>query len=266
MKRKKVEPGSFHDEDGQAEKILAQALVKDTKEDEQTTSVPKLEYSRGLIGAYTTFRDQVYNPKSVLYPSCGFDGSPSRVFGNVTYVDLADSGNPGCIKAMQDQGFKAFQMDIRDYKPQESHDLLLLINPAIQTQWATGHIAVGAYIISNNYHGNASFMMEHPGEFALVGTLDEQSRKNAVSSYSTDLTDLEARVKDEVELRQYRPDLYEMFSFLIPGAGIDISKGFDKAYHEYAKLIGINGYPHKRAADLYVFIFKSGSIPCSLLR
>jgi hypothetical protein len=55
-------------------------------------------------------------PNSVLYPSCGFDASPAKVFSNVTFVD------------------------IEDYTPTQKHDLLILLNPAISSFRATKHL------------------------------------------------------------------------------------------------------------------------------
>ena len=118
--------------------------------DENQTK-PELEYGKDSILIYTAFKDQVYSPKSVLYPSCGFDASPSRVFDNVTFVDV-ENGNEGCIEALQRQGLKAIKQDIREYQPTEEHDLLILLNPSIPIEWASQHLKKGGYVLSNNYH------------------------------------------------------------------------------------------------------------------
>jgi len=108
---------------------------------------PKLSFSDDLITLYTAFKNQVYNPKSVLNPSCGFDASPAKVFDNVTFVDIAKD-NAGCIKKLQEAGFHAIKQDIRDYKPNEEHDLLILINPVIPTEWASRHLKSGGYVLA----------------------------------------------------------------------------------------------------------------------
>ena len=53
---------------------------------EQNTS--QIYFADDLIAIYTAFRDQVFNPQSVLYPSCGFDASPAKVFKNTMFVDI----------------------------------------------------------------------------------------------------------------------------------------------------------------------------------
>ncbi len=60
----------------------------------------EIYYSQSLISLYSAFRDEIFNPKSVLYPSCGFDGSPVKVFDKVTFVDL-ENGNEGCVIGLQ---------------------------------------------------------------------------------------------------------------------------------------------------------------------
>ena len=70
-------------------------IGEDTKPQSHKVQIkPKLEFGENLISFYTAFRNQVYSPKSVLYPSCGFDASPSRVFENVVFVSHKGSRSP----------------------------------------------------------------------------------------------------------------------------------------------------------------------------
>src|SRR3989344_4510052 len=114
-------------------------------------------YFDDLIAIYTAFRDHIYSPQSVLYPSCGFDGSPARVFTQVTFVDV-ENGNEGCIKRLVDVGLHAIKQDIQSYSPTKPHDLLILLNAAIPTAWASKHLISGGFVLTNDYQesfGNA---------------------------------------------------------------------------------------------------------------
>jgi len=132
---------------------------------------PQIYFSDDLIAIYTAFCDQVYRPQSVLYPSCAFDASPARVFDNVTFVDI-ENGSEGCVRKLQEAGLQAIKQDIKTYTPEDLHDLLILLNPTIPTEWASRHLKSGGYVIANNYHGNASEMYHQPDQFNLWGTID----------------------------------------------------------------------------------------------
>jgi len=65
--KNKQQPGTWTDLDGPEVEIdIYQEGLNET-----SIKTPELEYSEGLIAMYNTFRDQVYDPQSVLYPSCG---------------------------------------------------------------------------------------------------------------------------------------------------------------------------------------------------
>ena len=86
---------------------MQQLLSRREKKNEEP-----IYFAKDLQAMYTVFRDQIHNPASVLYPSCGFDASPTRVFNNVTFVDK-EEGNEGCVAKLQEAGFHALKMDIR---------------------------------------------------------------------------------------------------------------------------------------------------------
>jgi len=224
----------------------------------------ELEVNDGLIALYSLFKEKVYNPKSVLYPLCGFDSSAARVFDNVTFVDI-EHGSEGCIKKLQEAGFKALKQDIRDYKPLEAHDLLLLLNPAIPAEWATQHIVKGAYIIANNYHGSAKELANKPGEFDLVYAtlfIPEYLRKGEYKvKLLEDLSGFFEPVKDAEEFKKLRPEDFEFVKQQVEdlvSRGIvqsDPSASFDEkwaAFREYLKI----GMPAKMTADYFIFTKK----------
>ncbi len=139
-----------------------------------------LEFCKDLVEAYTLFRDQVYNSQSVLYPSCGFDASPSRVFRKVTFVDN-ERDNKGCIAALQREGLTVFQEDIRSYRPNKEHDLLILQNPGIPPRWAVNHVGAKGYVFTNNYHLTACWLNVQKNKFSLLGVMDYDSETGLVT-------------------------------------------------------------------------------------
>ncbi len=151
---------------------MQQLLSRREKKNEEP-----IYFAKDLQAMYTVFRDQIHNPASVLYPSCGFDASPTRVFNNVTFVDK-EEGNEGCVAKLQEAGFHALKMDIREYVPTEEHDLLILLNPAMPADWATPHLRTDGYSIANNYHLTASQLNARPDRFSLVGIIDYDAAAN----------------------------------------------------------------------------------------
>ena len=114
---------------------------------------------------YKTFKDEVYDPESVFYPSCGYDGTPSKVFGDkVTYLDIEKE----VAHTHQEAGHKTLCQDIRSYIHQERYDLLIILNPQVPTPQMTKHLVSGGYVIANQYHGNASFL-HASDDFTLLG-------------------------------------------------------------------------------------------------
>ncbi len=221
----------------------------------------QIEFVDDLIAIYTAFRDQVYNPQSVLYPSCGFDASPAKVFANVTFVDIED-GNEGCVRALQEAGLHALKQDIRTYTPKDLHDLLILLNPATPTEWASRHLKSGGYVLANDYHENASEMYRQPEQFTLWGVIDfaEQDRrkKDARVVVSRNLEDLFQPVANEEELKRFRPEYYELvkgvsYSLTMNMPNFSADRPFEKVWADYREMMK-EGMPSKRVADRYIFV------------
>ncbi len=224
---------------------------------------PQIYLSEELIAIYTAFREQVHNPQSVLYPSCGFDASPARIFDNVTFVDIED-GNERCVAKLQEAGLQALKQDIRTYRPQELHDLLILLNPAIPTEWASRHLQPGGYVISNNYHGNASEMHRQPDQFTLWGVINfaEKDRRKGDNQVvvSRNVEDLFQPVANEEELQRFRPEYYDFLQMLFPSFALNMpdfsAEGpFEEVWANYREMMR-EGMPSKRVADRYIFVKK----------
>lgn len=231
---------------------------------DQPSENPQIYYADDLIALYTAFRDRVYNPQSVLYPSCGFDASPARVFDNVTFVDV-EQGNEGCIRGLQEAGLQALKQDIRDYQPKRLHDLLILLNPSIPSEWATRHLRQGGYIIANDYHSNATQINENPEQFTLWGTMDFAEKDRRKGDFrvivSRDLDDLFQPVNDADEFKRLRPEDFDftktmVLSFVDQGIVIaDKDAPFEEKWAAYRDSMR-EGMPYKRVAERYIFVKK----------
>jgi len=251
MENRDIKPGEFKE-------IAEDEYIPEESGKEE----PEIYFSDELIALYTAFKNQVYKPESVLYPSSGFDASPAKVFDNVTFVDVED-GNEGCIRKLQEAGFKALKQDIREYSPKKLHDLLILLNPSISTEWASRHLKSGGYILANNYHGNASEMYRQPDEFTLWGVMDfaERDRRKGDNRViiSRNLENLFQPVENAVEFQRLRPDDFEftrdmVLSFVKEGyVKVDTNASFEEKWAAYRKTMR-EGMPSKRVADRYIFI------------
>ncbi len=218
------------------------------------------QYHDDLIAIYTAFRDQVHNARAVLHPSCANDASPSKVFDAVTYVDI----DTVAMETFRQHGLDAHGQDIREYKPSKEHDLLILLNPCIATEWASQHIRNGGYILSNNYHGNASHMYNNPDAFELVGVIDfvESDRRKGDNRavFSRNLEGLFQPVKDFEELREVRPEAYEFIrvsfnSLFRMYRGDRRGDTEEERYRIVKEMMGESEeLPAKRIAERYIFV------------
>lgn len=247
---------------GEWREILEAATI--LPEQDAPTEEPKIYFADDLIAIYTAFRDQVYNPQSVLYPSSGFDASPAKVFRNVTFVDKED-GNEGCVAKLQEAGLRALKQDIQQYTPTQEHELLILLNPAIPTEWASQHLKSGGYIIANDYHGNASEMYQSPDRFTLWGVIDfiEKDRRKGDNQVviSKDITDLFVPAESGEELKRLRPFDYEFISTSYPHSlrsqNIEPAAKFEDMYVQFQRMMRASEQlPSKRVTDRYIFVKK----------
>ena len=178
----------------------------------------------------------------------------------MTYVDI----DTGAMEMFRQHGLDAHGQDIREYKPAKEHDLLILLNPCIATEWASQHIRKRGYILSNNYHGNASHMYNNPDAFELVGVIDfvESDRRKGDNRavFSRNLEGLFQPVRNFEELREVRPETYEFirttFNSLIRRYHGD--RRGDTEEERYRIIKGMMGeseeLPAKRVADRYIFV------------
>ena len=221
--------------------------------------IPSPQYHDDLIAIYTAFRDQVHNARAVLHPSCANDASPSKVFDAVTYVDI----DTAAMELFRKHGLDAHGQDIREYKPAKEHDLLILLNPQTPTEWASQHIRNGGYILSNNYHGNATEMYKQPDKFEMVGVIDfvesDRRKDDMRLVYSQNPEGLFVPVQNFDELKKLRPDAYDFLLHAYSGMWkqMNIQGTVEEKYLQMQELMGNEKVlPAKRVAERYIFVKK----------
>ena len=123
-----------------------------------------------LVAQYEFFRRSIYDPVRVFYPSCGLDISPLRGFPNSEVV-LMDIDNE--LEAiMKAEGVAQFITgDVLQYKPERPFDLVIALNPTLDSKDLTRHLVNRGYVLANNWHNNASELLETPN-FEGIGTID----------------------------------------------------------------------------------------------
>lgn len=257
MANDEIKPGSFRE-------IEEIPIEEFPWKNPDLSQKPKIYFADDLISIYTAFRDQVHNPKSVLYPSCGFDASPARVFPNVTFVDI-EHGSEGCVAALKEAGLNAIKTDIREYRTSEAHDLLVLLNPAINPEWATRHLIRGGYVIANDYHNSASRLAQQPDQFLLFGTIDfieQDRRKNDNRAViSRNIEDLFVPVENIEEFARLRPDDFNFTKEMVESFAergilkVHPSATLREKWEAHMETMKL-GMPYKRVAERYIFVKK----------
>ncbi|MFH1500982.1 MAG: hypothetical protein ABIE22_03490 [archaeon] len=153
------------------------------------------------VAIYRAFKENVSNPKSVFYPACGWNISPSKVFENITFVDP----NPNVFAILKTCGFDAFWGCIQNYVPEEEHDLLILqgfytglIKETLRFVPEEGYILLGP-LYSNSLGLSGSMyeeakIIQSTKRFSCYGEINFVERKNKDSSEVTFTRNLEGKL------------------------------------------------------------------------
>lgn len=125
-----------------------------------------------LSEVYEFFNRTFGVPGSVYYPGCDMDITPIASFpsSKVILLDI----NRKAVEALKRNGIEAIEKDARTYRPKDLHDLLILLNPGIKSKDATPALKIGGYVISNDWHGNTTQLLECPEEFDFKGILGKK--------------------------------------------------------------------------------------------
>jgi len=130
--------------------------------DMQETSERKIETSEGLVESFSVFR-QSFHPKAgvIYYPCCSTDASISSVFpeSRIIYLDV----DKVAVDTLKKTGYEAYAESALDFVPDKPVDILLMLNPSIRPDKPLESVAVGGYVICNDYHSTATELRNNPG-------------------------------------------------------------------------------------------------------
>lgn len=126
-------------------------------------------FYKDLVDQYSFFRTNIYNPKRVLYPCCGIDASliPGFPDSEVTFVDVDEE----VVNIMRNNGIPIIMEDIIKYNPKVKNDLIVILNPVMSSKHLIKGLTDEGYVLSNDYHGNASYLIKKE-DFEFLGTMD----------------------------------------------------------------------------------------------
>lgn len=128
-------------------------------------------YSESSIEEFNFFRKNIYEPKRVLYPCSYIDASPIKGFPN-SEVILIDK-DKDVSRVMKRHNIKNFiQGDVLKYNPENPFDLVIILNPQLESSDLTKHLSDKGYVLANNWHNNASQLLEN-SDFENIGTIDK---------------------------------------------------------------------------------------------
>ncbi len=138
---------------------------------------PEAYVSSDLVTQYKFFRENIYNPERVFYPCCDLDISPIEGFTNseVVLMDNA-SATPNLEKIMKEKNITQFiKGDVLAYTPILPFDLVIILNPCLDSKDLIRHLVSGGYVLANNWHCNASELLDN-SSFEGIGTIDRNER------------------------------------------------------------------------------------------
>jgi hypothetical protein len=185
--------------------------------------------------------------KSVVYPASSTDVTPSKVFDNVTFIDIDENAIATLMKA----GFNAIERNLRTFRPPVHYDLLLRIACPIEID-VGAYLRPGGYLIANNWFSAAEKLNMDNG-LQLIGAIDYENGGNAI--ITTDTSKMFSIYDSWDELKERDPELFERYlrtaKFLATGLREDDLRG-----HHTVSLEEIQKYlgkPFKEQHFLYLF-------------
>ncbi|MFA7681838.1 MAG: hypothetical protein WCX61_02290 [Candidatus Peribacteraceae bacterium] len=192
--------------------------------------------SKTLAENYRTIAVQMENqPKTILYPCCETDVTPSLAFPGaaVQYVDM----NRQAIETLVAHGYDAHvgrvptgriqgqsSSDASDtpvFIPKNHVDLLILLNPQISPFAIAEYVRHQGYVLCNNYHQTAN-EMHTLNDFTPVAVLHTGENQELDTSFLGEYfrllsTDEEYRQADPERYRIIQRYVYGKIRMLFPG-------------------------------------------------
>ncbi len=216
-----------------------------------------LETHDELIAAYLRFRDRVYAPVHVLHGGCATDVCAALAFGKdkVTFVDTNDEA----MEELRLDGYRALTQDIRRYRPQRLHDVCISINFG-SPEWQTPHARKGAFILVNNYHGDAKRLHDDAKRFELWGYIHSRPESSGYDvTLSRDISDLFVRVESFAELQRIDSQRYIAIERTqrahLVNSGVTPAQTPEERCMQFCRLMGTQEeLPYRRDPTLYIFV------------
>lgn len=163
-----IKPGSWHDSDENDDHFR--------KFEERQAQLKREGYPTEFIGAlqnvYDSFQTNFGVPARVFYPSCGMDITPVKAFPRSEVV-LMDKDELA-VRSLRKNDVEAICADATQYKPDKPFDLLILMNPAIETGRVAHLVRPNGHIIANDWHQNTSQMLAEPSAYEFMGTFNHE--------------------------------------------------------------------------------------------
>jgi hypothetical protein len=171
-----TKPGSFRDI---PEEDIRPHMV------ERIWSPGKLESNDRNIAMLKLFIDMFEPDRAqVLYPGCGFDESPGKVFGKkyVLHVDI----NAQCIDALYTSDYRAKKVSIDQLNViAKPFDILLLFN--FWSVESLEMLKIGGYLICNNWHSQADeLLVMHQNRFGYMGFIEDDGNSICFHRFAQD--------------------------------------------------------------------------------
>ena len=135
---------------------------------EKQEITPKI--AEDLVESYRCFQKGIRrNNFDVVYHPCSAnDVSPSVAFpkSRVIYADI----DHDAMQTLNDNGYEAHEEDASNFDLKTEADVLILVNPAINTDKASEKVAIGGYVLCNNYFDTAIEMKQN-SDFQFLGVI-----------------------------------------------------------------------------------------------
>ncbi len=127
----------------------------------------EIQYSETLIDTYKKFIHEFGYPEKVFYPCAWQDGSASKVFKEVIYLDnYKDS-----VLALEKEWYIVYEWNAETFQLEPKADLMIIMNPQVKSEVLTKNIKSKGYIMCNNYHLTADELWLNP-EFTFIKNLE----------------------------------------------------------------------------------------------
>ena len=238
---------------------------------EAVINVSRCEPYDDIARILKTFKVKL-NPKCdvIYYPGSATDTSPSEIFpqARVMYVDTDEKS----VSALKQDGKEAYRSSAFDFVPNTQIDLLVLFGAGTFRRQPAKYVAVGGYVICNNYFyeevdGKYDNFELAGDDFELVGIVADNPNKSIEEPYIFDtnksgFAGYEKPVENDEEFKQVSNDYwFNMATRLVK----ELTGKTTNITEEYAKLLESGKKVYKFGEMHRAYIFHEDRPPTLLL-